>query len=79
MKAVTDDHDFMDICAWTGFVWWCCLAIVLPWLIITVFGLWPRNEHCELPADDDLPANWQELDSRDSYYAATAEIKRKTR
>jgi hypothetical protein len=38
-----------NICAWTGLIWWGCLAIALPWIVLMTFG---RDEYGELFIED---------------------------
>ncbi len=73
-----------NVCAWTGFAWWCGVifagTVALCGAAVEALCVkWEEEQLRRIAADnDDLPANWQEIDSHESWLAAVAEMKRKT-
>lgn len=71
------------VCAWTGFVWWCCFCIaatvvVCAKLVESWCVRWEEGELRRIAVSiDDLPENWRELDAYHSWLDATAEMRRK--
>ena len=41
-----------NICAWTGLIWWGCLAIALPWIIVLILVAFGHDEYGELFIED---------------------------
>ncbi len=71
-----------NICGWTGFAWWCgvIFAGTISTCAAVVEALCARWEEAELRRiaawnDDDLPANWGELDGERSFRVAWDEIR----
>ncbi len=73
-----------SVCAWTGLVLWCgvfiiAIEVACAAAVEALCAKWEDEQLRRIAADnDDLPANWQEIDSHESWLAAVAEMKRKT-